>query len=346
MRDKGSPAELEHRRLLAVQRVLEGYSAQEVAEFLGVDPRSVRRWVAAYRQEGGPGLSARPAPGRPPKLTSTQEKIVRRWLADKPTEHGFATDLWTGPRLAALIRQEFGIQLHPWYLSTWLRARGFTPQKPRRVPHQRDPEVDRRVAPDPVAAHQKKARRQGAHIALIDESGVMMAPLVRRTWAPRGQTPELDQCGGRQKVSVAAALWLSPRRDRLGLYFQTLPDGYFDNWYVAAFLEAMLRELAGRFVVVWDGGTMHRGDPIRQLMSHFADRLSLEDLPPWAPMLSPVEPLWGWLKYDQLCNFGPRDTLQLNERVIAELTAIREDQAFLRNLYHASELPLPRTLLS
>jgi transposase len=74
-------------------------------------------------------------------LTTTQEKIVRRWLADKPTEHGFATDLWTGPRLATLIHQEFGIRLHPWYLSTWLRARGFTPQKPRRVPRQRDPEV-------------------------------------------------------------------------------------------------------------------------------------------------------------------------------------------------------------
>ena len=81
----------------------------------------------------------------------------------------------------------------------------------------------------------------------MDESGLLMAPLVRRTWAPRGQTPELDQCGGhRQKVSVAAALWLSPRRDRLGLYFQTLPNGYFDNWYVTAFLEAMLRELTGR----------------------------------------------------------------------------------------------------
>src|SRR3954468_17139670 len=141
MRDKGSPAELEHRRLLAVQRVLEGYSTQEVAEFLGVDPRSVRRWVAAYRQEGGPGLRARPAPGRPPQLTTTQEKIVRRWLADKPTEHGFSTDLWTGPRVAHMIRQEFGVVLNPKYMTVWLRRRGFTPQKPRRIPRQRDPEA-------------------------------------------------------------------------------------------------------------------------------------------------------------------------------------------------------------
>ena len=140
MRDHGTPAELEHRRLLAVQRVLEGYSTEEVAEFLGVDPRSVRRWVAAYRQTGDSGLLARPAAGRPPKLTYTQEKIVRRWLADQPTEHGFATDLWTGPRVAHLIRQEFGIELNPKYLTVWLRRRGFTSQRPRRVPRQRDPE--------------------------------------------------------------------------------------------------------------------------------------------------------------------------------------------------------------
>src|SRR5512135_1271957 len=92
MRDTGSPAELERRRLLAVQRVLQGYSSEEVAELLGVDPRSVRRWVAAYRGQGERGLLSRPASGRPLKLTLLQEKIVRRWLADSPMEHGFETE--------------------------------------------------------------------------------------------------------------------------------------------------------------------------------------------------------------------------------------------------------------
>ena len=139
MRDNGSPAELEHRRQLAVQRVLEGYPTEEVAELLGVDPRSVRRWMAAYRQHGGSGLLARHAPGRPPKLTATQEKVVRRWLADSPTAHGFETELWTASRLGRLIQEEFGIRLHPRYLGAWLRDRGFTPQKPQRVPRERDP---------------------------------------------------------------------------------------------------------------------------------------------------------------------------------------------------------------
>src|SRR5512135_1071829 len=137
MRPPGSPAELERRRFLAVHRICEGYTSEEVADFLGVDPSSVRRWVAAFRSWDAAGLATRPAAGRPPKLTTTQEKIVRRWLADNPTDHGFATELWTAPRLALLIEQEFGVHYHPDYLTTWLRQRGYTPQLPRRMPRER-----------------------------------------------------------------------------------------------------------------------------------------------------------------------------------------------------------------
>jgi transposase len=139
MRDRRPPAELEHRRLLAVQRVLDGYTAAEVAEFLAVDPRSVRRWVAAHRRGGAQTLLTRSSPGRPPKLTIIQEKIVRRWLTDSPTEHGFDTELWTAPRLGRLIEEAFGVRMNPRYLGAWLRQRGFTPRKPERVPRERDP---------------------------------------------------------------------------------------------------------------------------------------------------------------------------------------------------------------
>jgi transposase len=140
MRTKGSPAELEHRRQLAVERVLDGYTTQEVAEFLGADARSVRRWLKQFRHGGCAGLAARSVSGRPRKLSRTQEKIVRRWLADSPEDFGFATGLWSCRRLAQLMAQEFGVGLHPHYLSAWLRERGFTPQKPARVPRERDPQ--------------------------------------------------------------------------------------------------------------------------------------------------------------------------------------------------------------
>jgi transposase len=139
MRTPGSADELGYRRRLAVQRVADGYSTQEVADFLGVDPSTVRRWLAAFRARGDAGLAARPVSGRPGKLTPTQEKIALGWLNGSPTHHGFETELWTAARLGQLIREEFGVGLNPRYLSTWLRERGFTPQKPERVPRERDP---------------------------------------------------------------------------------------------------------------------------------------------------------------------------------------------------------------
>jgi hypothetical protein len=173
-----------------------------------------------------------------------------------------------------------------------------------------------------------------------------MAPLVRRTIAPRGQTPELVQKSGtREKVSVASALWVSPGRDRLGLFSRTLANGYFDNWHSALFLEALLKELPGPVVVVWDGGSMHKGDPIRALEGTFADRLMLERLPPYAPELNPVEYVWSWLKYSRLNNFAPRDAVQLDARITTELTAIRDDQELLLSYVHAAALPLRLTLL-
>lgn len=141
MRTRGSPAELERRRVLAIHRLLDGCAAEEVAEFLGVDPSTVRRWRAAFERDGWAGLRARSVPGRPTKLTRTQEKIVQRWLDDPPTAFGFPTELWTAARLADLIRQEWGVALNPRYLPDWLRRRGFSPQKPDRVPRERDDEA-------------------------------------------------------------------------------------------------------------------------------------------------------------------------------------------------------------
>ena len=332
---------------MAVERACEGYTTEEVASFLGVNPSSVRRWVAAFGQHGVGALAARPVSGRPPKLSATQEKIVGRWLADNPTDHGFPTELWTAARLVLLIDEEFGVRFHPDYLTTWLRQRDYTPQLPRRVPRERDDrEIARWLAQD-WPRIKRKASRRGACLMLLDESGLLMAPLRRRSWALRGHPPEMrEKAGHREKVSVVGALWLPPRRDRLTLAFQTLVNGYFSNVEVAEFLSGALQWLSGPLVVIWDGGSMHKGGPISELVAESKGRLDLERLPPHAPKLNPVEQVWTWLKYDRLCNFAPQDAHDLNEAVIRELDPIREDQQRLRNFFHASDLPLPRALLS
>jgi hypothetical protein len=47
-----------------------------------------------------------------------------------------------------------------------------------------------------------------------------------------------------------------------------------------------------------------------------------------------------------LSDLGLRDAAEIDARVIAELAKVRADQASLRNLFPASDLPLPRAWLS
>ena len=115
----GKPA----RCRLAVQKVEAGWPQKAVADFLGVHPVTVNKWVRAHRADPDARLAGKPHPGRTPFLTPAQEEKVLGWLADKPTRHGFPTDLWTARRVADLIRQKFEIEFHPGYLREWVGER-------------------------------------------------------------------------------------------------------------------------------------------------------------------------------------------------------------------------------
>src|SRR5207247_10750791 len=98
MRPQGSPAELERRRLRAIELLQREVPVHVVAERLGVDRRSVRRWKRAYRGRGRGGLRARPAPGRPPKLTAAQRRQLVRLVVAGPGATGSRTSPWTSRR--------------------------------------------------------------------------------------------------------------------------------------------------------------------------------------------------------------------------------------------------------
>jgi transposase len=186
----------------------------------------------------------------------------------------------------------------------------------------------------------------GAHLLLIDESGLLLSPLVRRTLAPRGQTPILKhKAKHREKVSSIAALSISPKRGHLGLYFSTIRDGSFDNVAVAWFIRQLLRHLRGPVIIVWDRGPMHRGPAIRQLLEDYP-RLSLEQFPAYAPELNPVEQVWNYLKWTRLCNLAPEHSAHLQDLVLEELNAVQKNNDRLRTFFDASALPMPRALAS
>lgn len=144
----------------------------------------------------------------------------------------------------------------------------------------------------------------------------------------------------RDKVSTIAAISVAPRRRRLGLYWRTDPRHYIDAAAVVGFLGELLRHLRGKVLVVWDGGTNHKGPPIREFLRRFP-RLHLERLPAYAPELNPVEQVWSHLKYGLMANWVPRHVKHLDRVVRGHLAELGGKPALVRSLWAGSKLPFP-----
>lgn len=170
----------------------------------------------------------------------------------------------------------------------------------------------------------------------LDESGFLLQPVVRRTWAPRGETPVLDCWDRHDRLSVISAITLSPQRRRLGLVFDI-----FDHNIVAddftEFVAKLLRRLGRPITLVMDRWQVHKSGA-RRLAERFGRRVQTEWLPAYAPELNPVEHVWSHTKHSDLANYVPADTLHLGRSIAESLRGKRTNQSLLRSFFHAAEL--------
>jgi transposase len=165
---------------------------------------------------------------------------------------------------------------------------------------------------------------------------VSQQPVVRRTWAPRGQTPVLHHTGSNWKrLSIAAALAFRWDGRRSRLYFHTHPGTYTDTSLIG-FLRALKRHFRRqRIVLIWDGLGAHKSGRMRAYLTGQRSWLQVERLPSYAPELNPVELLWGNLKARELANLCPADLAALRRPVRSGCGRIRREPAlafaFLRH---------------
>ena len=69
------------------------------------------------------------------------------------------------------------------------------------------------------------------------------------------------------------------------------------------FLKHILGHISGNILLVWDGLPAHRSRAVKDfLATPAAKRLTLLQLPPYAPELNPQEGIWRYLKYVEFAN--------------------------------------------
>ena len=166
----------------------------------------------------------------------------------------------------------------------------------------------------------------------------MMAPLVRRTWAPRGQTPVLYQkTRSYKKVSVIAALTVPPKYMRVGLYFSLYSNTNVTAKRAVRFLSHLCRQIQGPIMVVWDRGMAHRAKVVNRLLQR-RKNLHCDFFPPYAPELNPVEQLWGHLKTNPLANWAPHDLESLAYKARYQTGRLRKRKGLLRSFLYTTPL--------
>lgn len=161
-----------------------------------------------------------------------------------------------------------------------------------------------------------------------------MAPLVRRSWAPAGQTPILLQrTRSHRKVSAIAALLIPPERTHIECYFRLHAGVNINTARTVAFLHQLKAQVDGPLTIVWDRLQTHRAKAVRDFIRRH--RWRMEFLPPYAPELNPVEYLWGYEKINPLANAPEFELTGLRRRV---RRAAQRNPQLLRALFHRSGL--------
>jgi len=137
-------AEMEKRRKKAALLFAKGYSAPEGARRFSVARQVAYRWKEAWAEGGRRALASKGPAGRKPKLTAKQTQRVTEALLAGPAAQGCKTDLWTLPRVAALIEDLTGVRYHPGHVWRLMGASGFSCQRPERRAVERDEKAIRR----------------------------------------------------------------------------------------------------------------------------------------------------------------------------------------------------------
>lgn len=117
-------------RYRAVLLAMDDMEGDEIAERVGRSPRFVDEWIGRYRRGGLDALIPKRQPGRPPKLTAEQERLLKQRLDAGPREEDGVCTL-RGKDICRLIEREFNVVHTIGGIYDVLRRIGYSSLMPR-----------------------------------------------------------------------------------------------------------------------------------------------------------------------------------------------------------------------
>lgn len=298
-------------RRKAVGAVRSGMTQVEAAGVFGVTRQAVGRWVGTSREKGIGALRAKRR-GRPPEiqLSADEAAWVRRQIVSRtPDQLALKFFLWTREAVRELIEAEFGIGLSVWTVGRYLKAWGFTPQKPIRRAFEQNPVEVRRWLNETYPGIRAQALRERAEIYWGDETGMRSDHAAGRSYGRRGHTPVIRSSGQRFGCNMISAI-----TNRGRLYFMVFGQEFRAPVFLK-FLERLLRQIRRKIFLILDGHPVHRSRVAKAWLARNERRLRVFFLPGYSPELNPDELLNQDVKTNAVGRKPPIDAADLMANV-------------------------------
>lgn len=273
-------------RIKVVEYLKNGLGTQkEAAKVFGINERSVNRIMSRYKASGKRSLQnkKRGVKGGK-KLTGTQAAEVKRMIKDKlPDQLKLSFGLWTREAVKQLIMERYGVSLSRWQIGRYLKAWGYTPQKPIAKAFEQKPQKVKQWLEKEFPAIKKRAKKENAVIYFGDETGMRSDHQAGRSYAPKGKTPVIKKTGKRFSLNMISAI-----SNRGHLQFMIL-DGSFNSEVFENFLTQMIKYGRQKIFFVTDGHPAHKTKKLYVWLEENRHRIEIFFLPPYSPELNPQE---------------------------------------------------------
>lgn len=284
-------------RLLALIGLAEERPVAELVERLGGCEETVYAWLRAFALHRWASLQRRTSPGRPAKLSAAQQARLKEVIVAGPEAAGYSTGCWTAALVQDWLQRECHVLYSVNYIAALLRNRGFSYQKARFVSDHLDAERRQRWRTVEWPAIVAEARRRGALLRFADEASFAQWGSLGYTWALRGQQPLVRTTGKRKHYKVWGMIdYFS------GRLFARGETGRLNAARYGAFLAWVLAQTDGPLIVLQDGARYPTAQATQAFIAAHADRLTVYQLPSYAPDYTLIEHLWRTVKRSKTHN--------------------------------------------
>lgn len=325
------------KRQLGLQMLRTGeYLQAEIAQILGVSHGTVRGWSSKLQAhdktvESQAKRGRKTGTGR--ILTRQQEARIIGIIRDKtPQQLKMFFYLWSVGAVMALIEERFGITVSESCVRKYLAAWGFTIQRPATRYTSRDDVLVQNWLQKSYPKIAQTAKKEGAEIHWLDETGVNNQAIYQRGYALRGKTPVTAKPARREKISM-----ISTVTNRGTLRFRLYEGGLSAALFVE-FLEQLTKDTDKKIFVIMDNLPVHKGMAVKAWLEQNTDKIEVFYLPPYAPDLNPDEYLNNDLKQNVHRYSGlPLDKATLKNNVLRYMRHIQKSPAKVQSYFQARE---------